>query len=366
MKIIHVTPYYPPHLGGMENTVKELAEGAWKRGHDVSVYTSDKSVNVKSASKNHLCIHCLKSIKIPGVPPIIPMLPFRLLPNIDKNTIVHVHYTLNFSMDLAIIISKIKGSKIISHVHIDPLPTGPLGFLNPAYKRLFWKRILPLSDVVICPTEDYIETVSQKYDVERNRCVVVPSGIKLADFENIKTSEKISEPINILFVGRLSRQKNIPRLLEAFRLFQQRYDANLNIVGEGEDKLAIEGIIEKRRINNVIFHGRISNERLIKLYSTEDIFVLPSDFESFGIVNLEAMASGLPIVASDIPGLRNVLKGCGILVKPMPENFANAMIKLVEDDDLRRDLIKKGKEKVKDYGWDKVTDRVIEIYKKVS
>ena len=94
--------------------------------------------------------------------------------------------------------------------------------------------------------------------------------------------------------------------------------------------------------------------------------MLPSDFESFGIVNLEAMASGLPIVASDIPGLRNVLKGCGILVKPMPENFANAMIKLVEDDDLRRDLIKKGKEKVKDYGWDKVTDRVIEIYKKVS
>lgn len=364
MKIVHITPYYPPHLGGMENAVKNLAERAAERGHEVSIYTSDVGDNIGSFSKNNLCIHRLRSVKIPAIPLIIPMLPFKLLLTIDENTIVHVHYILNFSMDLGIITSKLKRAKIISHVHGDSPPTGPLGFLNPTYKKLVAKRALPLSDAVICPTEDYVDIIPKNYGLKRDKCIIVPSGINLAQFSS-KTSDKISTPVNILFVGRLCKQKNVPRLLEAFRIFQQKHDAILHIVGEGDERSGIEYIIKKEKIHNVVLHGRVSDERLIELYALSDIFVLPSNDESFGIVNLEAMASGLPIVASDIPGLRNVLKDCGILVKPTPENFANAMIKLVEDDDLRMSLIRKGNEKVRDYDWDKITDRVIEIYRKL-
>ena len=367
MKIVHITPYYPPHLGGMENTVKELAERTAKIGYDVRVYTSNEGCNEKSISKNCVSIHLLKSIEIPGVPLILPMLPFKLLSVIDRNTIVHVHYILNFSIDFAIIISKIKKAKIVSHVHIDPLPLSSLfGFLNPTYKKLFWRRILRLSNAVICQTENYVDIISKKYGVKRDKCVIVSSGINLKKFDKMGECTTSKEIKDILFVGRLSEQKNIPMLLSAFKLIQGNYDITLHIVGAGKERIAINKIITKEKIDNVILHGRVPDEKLMDLYSMSDIFILPSTYESFPLTLLEAMASGLPIVASDILGVRNVLKDCGTLVNPTPENFADAIIKVIEDNDLRRNLIKKGKEKVKDYDWDKITDRVIEIYKEVS
>jgi glycosyltransferase involved in cell wall biosynthesis len=362
MKILHVTSYYPPHLGGMENTVKELAERTAEMGHEVSVYTSDKIGNKpKLLSKKNLQIYYLRSIEI-GHTSIMPSLPLRSMRNINKDTIVHIHFAIAYASEIAMITAKIKGAKIVSHIHIDPLPSGSLGFLLPVYKGLFWKRILPLSDVVICPTEDYIGIVSQKYGVKRDKCITVPSGIDLKKFTPVNEFRNSNEVTDLLFVGRLVKQKNLPMLLNAFKLVQNKYDLTLHIVGDGEERAAIGRIIAKENIANVILHGRVSAEELMKLYLTSDIFVLPSDYESFGIVNLEAMASGLPIVASDISGMRNVLKDCGILVTPTPENFADAIVRLIENKDLRNKLVKRGRERVKEYDWKKITKKVIGIY----
>ena len=367
MKIVHITPYYPPHTGGLENTVKELAERTAQMGYVVSVYTSNKCHDEKStSSKYHIYVYRLKSIELPGIPLMLPMLPFKLLSTIDEDTIVHVHYILNFSMDIAVIISKIKKAKIVVHVHIDPLPSGPLGFLNPTYKKLFWRRILPLSDIVICPTADYIDIVSDKYGVDSDKCVIIPSGIDTKKFSLIDENVDHTEVTDLLFVGRLSKQKNIPMLLSTLKLIQDKYDLTLHIVGDGEERLAIRSMIKKEKLRNVVLHGRVSDMKLKKLYQSSDIFILTSHQESFGIVLIEAMASGLPVVASDIIGVRNVVEDSGLLVKPTSENFASAIIKLIEDDGLRRNLIRKGKEKVKDYDWDEIIEGVIEAYKKVS
>ncbi|MGP8321376.1 MAG: glycosyltransferase family 4 protein [Methanosarcinaceae archaeon] len=367
MKIVHITPYYPPHTGGLENTVKELAERTAQMGYVVSVYTSNKCHDEKStSSKYHIYVYRLKSIELPGIPLMLPMLPFKLLSTIDEDTIVHVHYILNFSMDIAVIISKIKKAKIVVHVHIDPLPSGPLGFLNPTYKKLFWRRILPLSDIVICPTADYIDIVSDKYGVDSDKCVIIPSGIDTKKFSLIDENVDHTEVTDLLFVGRLSKQKNIPMLLSTLKLIQDKYDLTLHIVGDGEERLAIRSMIKKEKLRNVVLHGRVSDMKLKKLYQSSDIFILTSHQESFGIVLIEAMASGLPVVASDIIGVRNVVEDSGLLVKPTSENFASAIIKLIEDDGLRRNLIRKGKEKVKDYDWGEIIEEVIGAYKKVS
>lgn len=169
--------------------------------------------------------------------------------------------------------------------------------MNPPYKKIVWRNILPLANYVICPTVDYVEPITHKYNIERHKCVIIPSGINMADFRR-KPSQSISTPVKILSVGRLSSQKNIPRLLAAFCLFQSRYKAVLHIIGAGEDKQLIERLIRDNDISNVFLEGEIRGAKLADFYASSDIFVLTSDFESFGIVNLEAMASGLPIVAS--------------------------------------------------------------------
>ena len=347
---------YPPRIGGMENVVKELAERTAKLGHDVTVITSDCPDREHQHSNNLLTVKGLWTIRINRVPEIMPMLPFKLLNCIDSKTIVHLHYVLNPCIDIALIVSKLKGANIVSHIHIDPLPSGLFGCLNPSYKKQIWGNVLPLSDAVICPTLDYVD-IAKHYRVRVNQCIVVPSGVDKTRFRR-KSSCDISTPVRIVFVGRLNKQKNVPRLLEALKLLHNKYEAVLRIVGEGEERNTIENYIRNNKISNVIMEGALVGEKLADVYASSDIFVLTSDFESFGIVLLEAMASGLPIIASDIPGVRNLLERSAILVKPTADNFAAAMINLVEDAHLRRELVSKGWEKIGDYDWDRIVEQV--------
>lgn len=364
MRIIHITSYYPPHLGGMENGIKELAERTAEMGHEVSVYTSDRIGNgTKLISKENLHIQYLKSIEI-GHTPIIPSLPFRLIANINKKTIVHIHYAIAYSSDVGTIISKIKNAKIVSHIHSDSMPIGPLGFLLPLYKKLFWKRLLALSDVIICQTEDYVDIVSKKYGVKRDKCEIVPSGVDTKKFKAHENTDS-NEVTDILFVGRLSKEKNVPLLLSAFKLILNKYNLTLHIAGDGKERATIKNIVNREKIRNVILHGPVFDSELRELYLTSDVFILPSSLESFSTVILEAMASGLPVIASNISGLRNAVGDCGILVRPTPENFANAIIRLIEDGDLRKELISKGKDKAKQHDWDKITKKVLEVYENI-
>lgn len=362
MKVIHVTPFYPPHLGGMENTVRELAERTAEMGHEVTIYTSNRINNKpKLLSKDNLQIRYLNSVEV-GHTPIIPSLPIKLMKNIHKDTIVHIHFAIAYSSEIAMIISRVKRARVVSHIHIDPEASGSLGFLLPIYKRLFWKRILPLSDVVICPTKDYMNLISEKYDVKQSKCVIIPPGVDLKKFNTVSKRKSSDEVTDLLFVGRLSKQKNLGMLLSAFKLLQKEFELTLHIVGDGEERKMIEERIVKENLRNVILHGRVCDEELRNLYQKSDIFVLPSLYESFGLVLLEAMASGLPIVASDIPGSRSVVGGCGILVKPNPENFASAIAKLIKNRSLREELIRKGNEKVKSYDWNVIAKRTLEVY----
>lgn len=363
MKIIHVTPYYPPHLGGMENTVRELAERTAEMGHEVSVYTSNKTESKeKLKSTKNLTIKYLKSFELPHTP-IIPALPFELLKEANKDTVVHIHFALAYTTEVANLFSRLRKAKIVTHIHTDPKPSSKMGFMLKFFKNI-WRLVLPFSDVIICPTEDYVNLIPQIYGIPKERCRVIPSGIDLNKFLKINNSQK-EKVKDILFVGRLSKEKNIPTLLQAFKLTQDKHNLTLHIVGEGGERLIIEEIIRKENIRNVILHGKMYNEELLNLYSTSDIFILPSHYESFGIVNLEAMASGLPIVASDIPGARNLLGSCGILVKPTAKNFADAIVRLIGDKNLREELIRRGKVKVRDYDWNKIVKEVVEIYEKI-
>ena len=368
MKIVQIVPYYPPHLGGMENVVKEMSENLAKRGHQVKVFTSDIGCkNVKLKSTKNLKINWLLGWEF-SHSPILPSLFFKLI-RIPKDSIMHVHIAQAFVPEIVFLISKLRGIPYIAHIHLDVGPSTKMGFLLPFYKKVFLQKVLSSSSKIIVPTKDYIDLVSKKYTISKNKIYKIPCGVDLKNFQSL--SGKSHDLIRLLFVGRLSIQKNVPLLIRSFKKITEKNLRNieLHIVGDGKEKSKIINLIKAEKLEKkVILHGALRGKRLYKIFSNSDIFILTSRLESFGIVLIEAMASGLPIVVSNIPAVRNVVENgkTGLLVKPSPEHFAKAIEKLLNNSQLRKKLIKNGLEEAKKYNWDKIVEKYEDVYQNVK
>jgi glycosyltransferase involved in cell wall biosynthesis len=125
--------------------------------------------------------------------------------------------------------------------------------------------------------------------------------------------------------------------------------------------------VKQKNIKNIIFHGKKTGKDLVKMYQNADIFISTTDQESFGLTYLEAMASGLPIITSNIPAVRNVVKNnyTGLLVNTTSKDFAEAIEKLIKNPKLRERLAKNGIKEVRKYSWDKIVEQTEKVYEEV-
>lgn len=199
---------------------------------------------------------------------------------------------------------------------------------------------------------------------------VIPNGVDLERFESAAPVAGVGDgPPTVLFVGRLDERKGIRVLLRAFaRLQRTGIAARLIVVGayEAAERRRFERLAATLAVSNVVFAGWASPEELPRYYRTADVVCAPSTGgESFGIVLLEAMAAGKPIVASGIPGYREVLDHGvqGWLVPPADaEALADALQGLLVDPDLRLALGRRGQEKAARYAWPLVAERIESCY----
>jgi glycosyltransferase involved in cell wall biosynthesis len=367
LHIIQATAYYPPHLGGMENCAREISEKLSQKGNIVEVFTSN--IDCKNSifkSVKNLKVNYLESYEVAHTP-IIPSL-FIALMKIPKNSIIHLHVAQAFVPEIVWLVSKIRKIPYIAHMHLDVGPSGKLGFMLPIYKKFLLGNILHSASRVIVPTKDYVSLIIRKYKISNKKIVIIPSGVDLDNFKPSK--EKHVNSYKLLFVGRLSIQKNIPLLIKSFkRVVNNGIDnISLSIVGNGEEKDEIIDLIKRKKLEGkIIMHGALRGRKLYQMYKDSDIFILTSRAESFGIVLLEAMASGLPIIASNIPGIRNVIENgkTGLLVVPTEENFTKAIELLTSDNELRVKLIKNGLKESKKYDWNTISTTLEGIYKEV-
>ena len=173
--------------------------------------------------------------------------------------------------------------------------------------------------------------------------------------------------INILWVGRLEKRKGLKYLLGAYgKLKWQWPNLRLLVVGPGNPDVDSIRIMSERNLQDIVFTGEVSPEDKIRYYKSADIYCSPATGkESFGIVLLEAMAAGKPIVASSIPGFSSVVTNGreGLLVPPKDDNaLAEAIDKLLKNADLRNELAENGKQKVQEFRWDKVAQKVMDYY----
>jgi phosphatidylinositol alpha-mannosyltransferase len=200
---------------------------------------------------------------------------------------------------------------------------------------------------------------------------VIPNGVDVTLFGNQThpALPQFSEGLNVLYVGRLDRRKGFRYLIKAYaRVKMALPQARLLVVGPytPEERRPYEQALGSMRLGDVHFIGYVPDEELARYYQHSHVLCAPSTgSESFGMVLLEAMATGTPIVASDIEGYRNVVthQAEGLLVPPKDTSaLAEALIHLLQRPKLRQSMGQRGQATASGYNWDRVADQVLDCY----
>jgi len=370
MHILQVTPYFYPHFGGVESHVMGLSEGLMNLGHEVEVVTSRYS-RMPETEK-------IKGIKVTRLPQWVNLYNTPVVTAIQEFVrrshadVIHVHSPPPFTERFAA-----KGAKdaqkplVVTH-HCDLELKGFLGKMAVnVYQSLLGKYPLKMADRVISTTNSYATTSRSLWDIDVD---VVPNAVDVNRFHPKNKGDFIrdkfvegDEPI-ALFVGRLVPHKGIGILIRALEYLQS---GKLLIVGDGPYLNWLKQLTKKLKLEDrVVFVGPISDYWLPAYYAATDVVVLPSTsrLEAFGIVGLEAMASGKPLVLSDIPGVRDVISSDeGFIVEPLdPEALAEALEKIWNYPENAKQMGLKGRERVVSmFSWEKVSKDVETIFKEI-
>ena len=244
-------------------------------------------------------------------------------------------------------------------------------FHGRGYMYWFGKRIVRRwfnkLDARIAVSEPARQFVSGSFPGDYH---IVPNGIDVDFFaEETAPFDAFNDgKLNILFVGRMEKRKGLKYLLQAFSRLKWEYpNTRLIVVGPGNPGKESYRIMAERNLQDVVFVGRVTDEQKRRYFKTAHIFCAPNTGkESFGIVLGEAMASGRPIVASDISGFASVMTNDkeGFLVPPKNDEMLYAGLKrLIDSPELRFDMGKRGLKRVQTFRWEKVAAQVTDIYK---
>ncbi|PLV59444.1 glycosyltransferase family 4 protein [Thermotoga sp. KOL6] len=358
---------YAPQINGVATSIKIYKEKLTERGHKVVVVAP-------SAPRDEKDVLVVKSIPFPSERQHrISIAPTkRILDFVRENKVQILHSHSPFFMGFKAL--KIQEEMMLPHVHT-------YHTLLPEYRHYIPKPFTPprkmvehfsawfcnLVNVVIAPTED-IKSELESYGVKRP-IKVLPTGIEIEKFENAKADDlrKKYGLVNkkvILYVGRIAKEKNIEFLLHVFEKVNSP-DTVFVMVGDGPERKEVEEFARKRQLN-VVVTGYIPHEKIPKYYKIGDVFLFASKTETQGLVLLEALASGLPVVALKWKGVKDVLKGCegAILIeKENTEDFARILRNVLENHRLREELSEKGKDFVrKNWSVEFFVSKLEEIY----
>lgn len=358
-RIVHVTYAYPPAIGGLEQVAQQLASSQAAAGLPVSVVTSDRGWDKTTEYTDTLPVTRLKSFVFANTT-IIPGLLWQLL-KLHKDDIIHLHVAQAFSPEIVWLASKIKGFRYVAHIHIDAPPSTWMGFLLRIYKPIVLGRVLRSAHGVVVFTKEQKKILGQRYRIDSSRVHIIPNGV--ADEFFINKRRNIHKKPRLLFVGRLSYQKNLTQLLDALDGISDQFTTTL--VGDGELRADLEAHAKKLNLKNITFAGFASGATLRTYYEKADIFVLPSEREGMPLVLLEAMAAGLPIVATRVTGNKDVVKHNknGLLV---PYGNASALraalLKLGASKSLYRSMSRTAAAMALTFTWTAVRERFASIY----
>lgn len=408
MRVLCVTPSYWPafQYGGPVFVNHYLNMALVKRGVEVTVYTTSVGLENR-VRENHkiytdgvevIYFSISKTLEFLGATgwQLSWHLTRALRENIHRFDLVNINAIWNYPPAAAAFLSKARRVPYIVTAHgaLYPYTISSKRWKKLPYYHLIAKRILKGAAAIHYTGEDEAEKCHSFLGL-KNKAVVVPYVIDLSEFDEIPERDTLRDRYSILkgrktilFLGRINWKKGLDVLIKAFAMVEkQRDDVHLLIVGKDESGYAKQvkkwirdcGMFydnqgagggrpefgENGNNVKITFTGMLTGREKVQAYAGSDIFVLPSYSENFGVVVVEAMACGIPVIISDQVGIhKEIAKSkAGVVIKTDPKQLAETIMALLENPEMCKEMGRNGQQSVKErFAPDKVTDNMIETY----
>jgi phosphatidylinositol alpha-mannosyltransferase len=365
MKIGLVSPYDYTHPGGVTQHIRHL--GTWLRqlGHEVRTFAPTSRRDAESDTADFYRIGRVFSVPVNDSVARITLsfhMARRVADILESERFDVLHFHEPFMPALPLTLLPMSHAPHVATFHAYAKSNVGYYYGRPILKQ--YLKHLDASIAVSRPARDFVQHYFPMLDPR-----VIPNGIDAERFRPGQTPihHLRDSSVNVLFVGRLEKRKGLPDLLRAYEYLQQRVPrSRLIVVGDGPLRGKVESFISSHRLENVVMAGYVPDEVLPRYYGSADIACFPATGgESFGLVLLEAMAAGLPVVATEIPGYLSVVEAGtdSLTVRPKsPGELGVALTVLAQDAMLRRRLGQAALAKAQRYSWRTVAAQVIEVY----
>jgi glycosyltransferase involved in cell wall biosynthesis len=377
MRIAHVSATFPPYLGGAGNVCDSNAKELARRGHEVHVFTAAVEGAPACEVRDRFTVHRLPRLIQIGNMPLLPNLA-SVLRGFD---VVHLHYPFILGAELVRLAAIMSKTPLVVSFHNDLIGDRARAHLFRIYQAISAKLTIRNANRLCVVSSDHYQFSRLHRSLGHLPIKVeeLPNGVDLDLFQPDSSDNDIRDRYSIpqnaklaLFVAALDRAhhfKGLSFLLQSAATLPP--DVWLLVVGDGDQRESYqEQALRLGIADRTIFAGAIQHEKTPPYFRSADVTILPSlPPESFGLVLIESLACGTPVIATRLPGVRTVVEDGrdGLLVEPgRPASLAEAMRKILDDEGHRRAMGTSGRAKVEArYGWKGIGAQLECIYDQV-
>jgi len=366
MKILQIVKYYDPCQGGMESVVKNLVEGVIDCSDEINftVYSNNHLKSFTQVKKIFGKITILKEI----TPIFLRSQPLNLRypalkKLIDESDIIHHHYPFpTMEVSLLRYLNKLQNKKLIITWHAN-IKNSRWSWIEKFYNPMI-EKLLNRADYIIVTSPQLFEAsdILKNY---KNKTKVIP--LSFDPKYKISGPKKMPEnrKFELLFVGKLRKYKGVEYLIEAI----QNLSINLTIVGNGEELEILRDQVNSLSLKQQVrFITNVSDDELSKIYHKSDLFILPSinEAEAFGVVQLEAMANGLPVINTNLDSgvpFVSLNDFSGLTVEPKcSKSLKSAIVKIIQNKELYELFSANAIERAELFTRRKMSETYLEVY----
>ncbi len=361
--------YYPPVIGGVEGHINLLANGLKERGIDVEVLVSNTQARLVRKDINGIIVTKVPQLGRLASAPLNPTFPIYLRRMARDFDVLHFHYP-NPTGEISSIFAQLRNNIVVTY-HSDIVRQARLEKLISPFLHEFLEK----SNAIVAGSHNYVRS-SRVLSQFKNKCKVIPYGIDLEKFvlnptttREVVNLRKIYGPSILLFIGRFRYYKGLHVLIEAM----DRVEGKLLLIGAGPLEKSLHRQVVMRNLEDKVhFLGELADQKVVSHLHACDVFVLPSVLrsEAFGIVQLEAMACGKPVVCTELSTGTSFVNQHGKTGLVVPPNNVDALARainhLLENPGISEEYGREGRKRVeKCFSKERMVEDIIDVYQSI-
>ena len=381
MKILQGCVRYPPAPGGAETVVKAYSEGLRGLGHDVEVVTTDLYTETPFVKKkmpsvvNGINVTRHKAYTVSGEAHYV-LAPGMVQSFLSKNAdIIHTHSYGYFQNHAGWIRERFQSTPWVITPHFHPSWSMWGGSkrktLREFYDTVIGKGTLEAADLITCVSKHERDMLVSEIGLKEDNIKIIYNGINWADWSSVPNKEvfrkqypTVSEKF-VLFAGRLATNKGLSDLISAMQLIDKK---SVDLVITGADMGLGKQLEKEASDKGVKMHrlGHIDDETYRSVLSAAEMLVLPSEYEAFGIVLLEAAAAKTAVIGTNVGGIPEAMSpgNNGLIVEYSDvNNLAKSIAILLEDEKMSKEMGNSGREWAKNFSWESIVKEIEHEYK---